>query len=180
MLTSKAAQIDEQMMGIFTPFSMISISLTLCVLIYIITQTWQHIYDNIYLRGELLMGCIILSIYMLSAYIWVGIALSSGYNGKYQQVINFCFNTIISFSFFALIVVSTQYVRIQVNKNENRLNNKLSKKRSHGINRENIDKNTWIFSDEVDFEALISTPDGLLAFLDHLGKEYELNNLVVK
>ena len=35
-------------------------------------------------------------------------------------------------------------------------------------------------AEEVDFQALISTPNGLVEFLDHLAREYELNYLVVK
>ncbi len=41
------------------------------------------------------------------------------------------------------------------------------------------DENRWIFQDEVDFEALISSPDGLLAFFSYLSKEYQLDYLVV-
>eukprot|EP01084_Bolivina_argentea_P111881 199566_1 len=32
------------------------------VVIYIITYTWRYVYDNIYLRGEILFGCILLCI----------------------------------------------------------------------------------------------------------------------
>lgn len=40
--------------------------------------------------------------------------------------------------------------------------------------------NSNIDKDDIDFEAFISTAGGLQAFLEHLGKENEINYLVVE
>eukprot|EP01083_Nonionella_stella_P055892 147383_1 len=155
------------------------------VLIYIIKHTWRHVYDNIHLRGEILLGCVVLCVAVALELITFAIDLIeySPQNEKYQQVFNFSFNIITCSACFALIVVNTQYVRIKVKKNEHRQHQFIKPKPqpttdSECINRLETMENEWIYKDQIDFQALISTPDGLNEFLDHLAKEYELNLLV--
>ena len=158
--------------------------ITIAILMYIIKNTWQHVYDNIHLRGEILIGCIILCVTIGIEFIIFGIDVVGGYhpeNEKFTQVFNFGFFFITSMACFSLIIVSTQYVRIQVNAHEVTVNKTiLHRGNTDLIHNGVIDENVWIMADEVDFQALISTPNGLVEFLDHLAREYELNYLVVK
>eukprot|EP01084_Bolivina_argentea_P072843 132239_1 len=179
--------------GYETEYLMLCISFLYLVaavilLIYIIRQTWREVFDNIHLRGEILWGCIVLCITVSLEAIIFGIDLIeySVENEKYQQVFNFCFNIVTCLSCFALIIVSTQYVRIKVAQQEKQIIEAIQQKTKQTNNDEKLneiamqiqDENRWIFQDEVDFQALISTPDGLLAFFSYLAKEYQLNYLV--
>ena len=160
------------------------------ILIYIISHTWRHVYDNIHLRGEILIGCIVIciTIFLIVVIFGIDIYEYSVANEKYTQVFYFCWFCVTTAACFSLVLVSTQYVRIQVNKFKQRMvaSDQRDRPKSgftmqfKGNNGDDIDETVWITSDEIDFQALISTANGLVEFLDHLAKEYELSYLVVK
>ena len=92
---------------------------------YIVENTWRHVYDNIHLRGEILIGCIIVCITVAIQVIIFAIDILGGYNPsneKYTQIFHFCCFVSASIACFGLIIVSTTYVRIQINKHETQQN----------------------------------------------------------
>ena len=160
--------------------------IAIAILIYIIIHFWRNVYDNIYLRGEILIGCIVLcmTVFVETVIQCIDMYGYNAQNEQYQQVYNFCFFVISTFACFALIIVSTQFVRIKVSQNQ-KIANELLLKNDQMIDNQlggivdDDDNERWISQNEVNFETLIFTPDGLIAFLDYLGREYQLNYLVV-
>eukprot|EP01084_Bolivina_argentea_P000629 1171_1 len=149
----------------------------LFVSIYIIIKTTRDVYDNIYLRGEILLGCINIVVAIAAEIFVLLYDASGGYtaeNDQYQQVYYFSYHSISTISSFLLIVISTQYIKFKMYQR----NKEMHKFEQH-IKKITDDESAQIKSFmSIDLESLISTVDGLQCFLCHLANENQLNYLV--
>eukprot|EP01084_Bolivina_argentea_P064944 118384_1 len=145
--------------------------------VIIIIKTTTDINDNIYVRGEILFGCVTIVFAMFGQITVLLYDTIPGYteaNDQYQQVFYFTQYFIGTLSSFLLIVVSTQYIKFKVyqkNKQISKFDKHLSTSTHIKIHRKSTDM-------LIDFESLISTSTGLQVFLDHLANENQLNYLV--
>ena len=156
------------------------------VIIFITISSFRTLHDNIHLRGEILWGSVLLLVYMFIGFV-VQIIDGVQYsveNERYQQIFFFVMMVTASVIYFALIVVSTQYVRYWENwiakgKSEFGIEPEVPKtfelQRSPTVANEM--SSLWR---QIDLQAFLSTKSGLIAFLTHLGKEYDLFTLMVK
>ena len=157
------------------------------LLIAITINSLRTLYDNIHLRGEILYGCAIL----MNAIVWdftvqiIDFAKYSVGNDRYQQVFNFIVVVMGSTTCFALMMVSTQYPRYW-ERNIDKTQQITPLAGPSGSDRSLIQRSPTTLDEmsslmqDIDLQAFLCTESGLIAFLTHLGKEYEIATLVVK
>ena len=174
--------------GAYLPSSFLLLSLQFFYLLFVwsilITtivvtiRTWKRVRDNIHVRGELICQGVILCLVIVVQFLVYSMDQMDGETEIYDECVYFGYFTNATIASFASIIVSTQYVRFKVlQQNQMRKNNSLFSLRP---SLQNVMKQTGIDRFDVDFPALISTNDGLQAFMSFLAKRAELNYLVVK
>lgn len=170
------------------------------VVVVVTIHTRKTVYDNIHVRGELILQTAVLwisyTIYF-SIYLCDALNFFDADNEEYTSVFYLAF--FVEHSLFTLlsIIIGTQYVSWnkmwQKQKRQDcsipHLPRNVSKERTHSVSMSDVDMTSvmsvsnTILSMEfnlVDLQSVITMGDGLQEFMAHLAKGNQLYDLIVK
>ena len=143
----------------------------LTIMIVSVVNTWREVHDHIFVRGELILQAVLLSITVTAQFvIFLADAISTD-NEEYDELFYFCYFVMATMLCFCSVLVSTKYL--------------VFRQWQSTRNEEHVpDANTdaVVRTTETDFKAFISRKRGFEAMLSHLALESRdhVNNLVVE